>query len=334
MALLDGIKRQLRSVIEWENADPDLLFQQWTENGDEIKNASTLIVGPGQGCLFVYQGQVRSVIDKECSVNLNTDNIPFWTTISRIMQFFESEHKVGIYFYRRTLILDQKWGTPSAIKYQDPHYQFPVGLKAFGNYSYRIGDGRLFFTAVIGQRSDFSLEDVRSVMTARLIQPLSDYLATQRYSYADIDARRIDIAQGVQTLLAQQFAELGLVLTDFRIEGTDFDADSLQRIRRIADLTAEAQAAQAVGLDYARLQQLEALRDAARNEGGAAGAGVGLGAGIGLGQQFAHAMTASAHADNDGATVAKLTQLKTLFDAGLITADEYADKKKAILDTL
>jgi len=122
MAIFDGIKRQLRSVIEWENPHPNALFEQWTENGDEIKNASTLIVGPGQGCIFVYQGKVRSVIQEECSINLETDNIPFWTTISKFMQFFESEHKVGIYFFKRSTILDQKWGTTSVIKYQDPGY--------------------------------------------------------------------------------------------------------------------------------------------------------------------------------------------------------------------
>ncbi len=154
MALLDGIKRQLRTVIEWQNPHPDALFQQWTDNGDEIKNASTLIVGPGQGCIFVYEGKVQSVIQQECSLNLETDNIPFWTTISKFMQFFESEHKVGIYFYKRCEILNQKWGTTATIKYEDPKYHFPVGLKAYGNYSYSIADPRDFFAAVPGGDRD------------------------------------------------------------------------------------------------------------------------------------------------------------------------------------
>ncbi|MBE0468821.1 MAG: SPFH domain-containing protein, partial [Methyloprofundus sp.] len=40
MALFDGIKRQLRSVIQWEGAGADVLFQQWRGNGEELKNAS------------------------------------------------------------------------------------------------------------------------------------------------------------------------------------------------------------------------------------------------------------------------------------------------------
>ena len=339
MGLFDGIKRQLRSVIEWQNPAANALFEQWTDNGDEIKNASTLIVGPGQGCIFVYQGKVQAVFESEGSYNLKTDNIPFWTTITKVMQFFESEHKVGIYFYRKTVILDQKWGTTSMIKYLDPGYKFPVGLRAFGNYSYRIHEAANFFVNVVGGQSAFKTDDLKKVIVARLSQPLTDFLATSRYSYLDIDANREEIASGVQEKLVAVFAELGFTITDFRIEGTDFDEETSKRINRIADMTAEAQAAKEVGLDYAKVQQLEAMREAARNEGGGAGMGMGLGAGISFGQNLAQAMNTSASPDTASAQAAadpmeKLVQLKKMFEAELISAEEYAEKKKVILDAL
>ena len=335
MALFDGIKRQLRSVIEWTNPREDILFSQWTENGDEIKNASKLIVGPGQGCIFVYEGKVKAVITKACIVDLKTDNIPFWTTISKVMQFFESEHKVGIYFFKTSKILDQKWGTTSAIKYEDPKYKFPVGLRAFGNYSYRISKPQDFFVNVVGSQSDFFCDDFRKVMSARIIHPISDFLAESRFTYTEIDANRNEIAEGLNDKLTEVFNKLGFDITDFRIEGTSFDDDTLKRINRIADLTAEAQAAKAVGLDYASIQQLEAMREAARNEGGAAGIGVGLGAGMGLGQSMAQAFhnTQPQHppqAVDD--PMAKLEKLKKMVDANLITQEEYATKKQQILD--
>ena len=329
MALFDGIKRQLRSVIEWRDPHPALLVQQWTDDGDEIKNASTLIVGPGQGCIFVYQGRVRSVIDKECSVNLETDNIPFWTTISKFMQFFESEHKVALYFFKRSLILDQKWGTASVVKYEDPKYQFPVGLKAFGNYSYRIVAARTFLVNVVGSHNDFLIEDFRTIMSARIAQPLADLLANGKFSYTDIDASREEIALAIQAVLVMPFRELGLEITDFRIEGSTFDDDTLRRINRIADMSAEAQVAQAAGLGYAELQRLEAMREAARNANGGAGIGMGLGAGIGLGQSMAETVAI----ETTDRTLDKLMQLKQMMDAGLISADEFAAKKQTLLDT-
>lgn len=336
MALIDGIKRQLRSVIEWQSPDPDVLLTQWTENGDEIKNASKLIVGPGQGCIFVYQGQVRAVIEEQCLINLETDNVPFWTTIKKFMQLFESEHKVGIYFYKKTKILDQKWGTTSPIKYQDPKYHFPVGLKAYGNYSYQVADANDFFVNIVGSHNEIRIDEFRQIISARIINPISDYLAECQYSYADIDANRDEIARGIAIKLSIVFRKLGFSISDFRIEGTDFDDDTLRRINRIADLTAEAQAAQAVGLDYAKVQQLDAMRDAARNEGGGAGMGMGLGVGVGLGQNMAQSLTATSTpiVGDSNPVVAKLTQLKQLFEADLITEAEYIAKKQEILDKL
>lgn len=337
MAILDGIKRQLRSVIEWKDPSDNSLFSQWTENGDEIKTASKLLVAPGQGCIFVYEGKIQSVIDEECLINLQTDNVPFWTTVKKFMQFFDSDHKVGIYFYKKSKILNQKWGTTSSIKYDDPKYKFPVGLKAYGNYSYRIYDPKDFFVNIVGSHCEFTIEDFRLVLSSRIIHPISDYLAESKYSYAEIDSNREEIARGISIKLSMVFHKLGFDVTDFRIEGTDFDEHTLKRINRIADVTAEAHAAQAIGLDYAKVQQLEAMREAARNEGGGAGIGMGMGAGISLGQNMTQTMTESntaANNSNSADPMKKLKQLKEMFEAELITKQEYSTKKQHILDNM
>ncbi len=332
MALWDGIKRQLRSVIEWENPEGDELFYRWSANGDEIKNASKLIVGPGQGCIFVYEGKVTAVIEEEGTVSLLTDNIPFWTTITKFMQAFESEHKVGLYFYKRTRMLDQKWGTLSSIKYDDPKYNFPVGLRAFGNFSMQISDARLFFTQVVGGVESFYVSEVREVMMNRLIHPLTDYLAEQKLSYAEIDAKRDEIAHDLTIKLQSDFNKLGFSLIDFRIEGTEFDADTVARINKIADVSADVHAAKSAGVSYRELQQLDALKDAAQNEAGAAGVFMGMGAGSSLSQTMNEPFSTPQSSSKDMTT--RLRELKALHSEGLITDDEYTAKKSSILDEL
>ena len=340
MSMFDGIKRQLRSVIQWENPSPDVLIQQWTTSGDEIKNASKLIVGPGQGCVFVYEGRVEAVIIEPGMTDLKTANIPFWTTIRSFMQSFVSEHKVGIYFFKTTKILNQKWGTTSVIKYEDPKYKFPVGLKAFGNYSFRLADPQSFVVSVSGTTGEYRIENFREVMNARIVQPLCDFLAESKFSYNDIDANREELASGVLAKILSDFTALGFELSDFRIEGTTFDESTMKRINRIADMTAEAQAASAVGLNFAQMQQLEAMREAARNEGGMAGMGMGLGAGVGFGQMMAGAMgqglgtpqTAVPSAKDD--PMVTLQKVKQMFDAGLISPEEFDAKKKEILSKM
>jgi membrane protease subunit (stomatin/prohibitin family) len=331
------ITHQLRSVIQWEYPDPNTLFQRWTENGDEIKNASKLIVGPGQGCLFVYEGRVVAVYAEEGLYELKTANIPFFTTLRRFMQSFISEHKVGLYFFRTAKLLNLKWGTESLIKYEDPQYKFPVGLRAFGNYSMHIANAQAFFQQVVGGAHTFLIEDIRTPLNARLLQPLTDFFAESGFTYTQIDSNREEIAAALTDKLKADFAQLGFVLEDFRIQGTSFDDDTMRRINRIADINAEAQAANAAGVSFAQLQQLEALRDAAKNQG-SGGVGMAMAVGMGMAGSVvpgggAQAAVAVAPATTDD-VVAKLKKLKLLLDQQLITKDEYEIKKKEILAAL
>ncbi|HJX55123.1 MAG TPA: SPFH domain-containing protein [Polyangia bacterium] len=328
------LSRQLRSVIQWEHPDPSQLFHRWSDHGDEIKNASRLVVGPGQGCIFVYEGRIEGIYAQEGLFEIRTANLPFFTTLSRLMQLFESEHKVGIYFFRTAKILNLKWGTSSLIKYEDPKYKFPVGLRAFGNYSMQITEPGTFFCQIVGGRDPFLVDDIREPLNARLVQPLVDFLAEAGYSYAQIDPNREEIAAALSVKLAPDFAQLGFRLEDFRIQGTSFDDDTMRRINRIADVNAEVQAASSAGLSYAQMQQLSALRDAAKNEG-AAGMGMGMAVGMGMGgigaNQSPLVQPAQPPAEDPAA---KLRTLKSLRDQGLISAAEYEEKKKEILAAL
>jgi membrane protease subunit (stomatin/prohibitin family) len=332
MALKDSMKRQLRSVIQWENPDPAQLIYRWSETGDEIKNASKLIVGPGQGCIFVYEGKVQDVWDKEGIYEVRTANIPFLTTIIKFMQAFQSEHKIGLFYYRTTNITDCKWGTPSPIKYLDPVYKFPVGLRARGNYTFRITDPKLFFAGFVGTRDSFQKDDIKDVVSARLLQPMGDYFAESGFGYNQIDAKREELAQGITGKIREDFGKFGFELTDFRIEGTDFDDETKKRVDRIADVSADAIAASAAGVSYEKLQQLDALKSAAQNPG-TAGTMVGMGVGMGFGQGMAGVAAGgtqqSAPAPEDAG--AKLKKLKEMLDAGLITAQDFEEKKKAML---
>jgi membrane protease subunit (stomatin/prohibitin family) len=325
------LSRQLRSVIQWEHPDPSQLFHRWSDHGDEIKNASRLVVGPGQGCIFVYEGRVEGIYAQEGLFEIRTANLPFFTTLSRLMQLFESEHKVGIYFFRTAKILNLKWGTASLIKYEDPKYKFPVGLRAFGNYSMQITEPGTFFCQIVGGRDPFLVDDIREPLNARLVQPLVDFFAEAGYSYAQIDPNREEIAAALSVKLAPEFVQLGFKLDDFRIQGTSFDDDTMRRINRIADVSAEVQAAKSAGLSYAQMQQLSALRDAAKNEGGA-GMGMGMVVGMGMGGIAGGQSPLVQPAQPPGEDLAaRLKTLKGLRDQGLISAVEYEEKKKEIL---
>lgn len=324
-----SVKQQLRSVIQWTNPSAEAVFEQWTGNGDEIKNASKLIVGPGQGCVFVYEGRTEAVFTQQGVFDLRTANVPFWTTVTKFMQAFQSEHKVGIYFFKTTQLANQKWGTPSVVKYEDPKYKFPVGLRAFGNFSVQIKNPTWFFQQIVGRDELYTATELRELFTSRIIQPMTDVFAESKLTYTEIDAHRNELALKLTETLNHEFDKLGFELVDFRIEGTSFDDDTMKRINRIADMSAESQAAATAGVSYAQLQQLQALRDAAKNPGGA-GMVMGMGVGLGMGQQVG-ALAGGAMPEDPAQRLKKLTDL---FNQNLISKDEFEAKKKEILSQL
>jgi membrane protease subunit (stomatin/prohibitin family) len=321
---------QLAQVIEWADSQLGLLLWKFPSAHDEIKDASKLLVGPGQGALLVYEGAVADVLDAEGLYNLDTDNHPFITTLLKLRTGFVSEHKLKIYFYRRANNVNQPWGTPTPLKYLDPLYQLPVELGAHGNFSFRLADARQFFTQVTGLSDSYSTQQAKTLLQSRLGQVLATQLAAAGLSYQQLDRQLATLAAGLRAPLADEFAHLGIELTDFRLTGTVFDAATQQRIGRVADITADSQAAAAAGLSYAELEKLKALREAARNPSGLAGAGLQLGAGAELGRLLASQPGASSAPAADPAE--QLQKLKQLFDAGVLTAEEFAAKKKAWLD--
>lgn len=337
-----NISNELRSIIQWENPNPEVLFYKYTDRGDEIKNASKLVLLPGQACLFTYEGRIEGVFEDEGTYDLHTDNIPFITTLKSFFSLYEgsqSLHKTGFWFYRKADMMNLRWGTRSPIKYNDPVYTFPVSLRAFGNYSIRITEPYAFFTKVVAGADNYTVGKIQELFLSRIMQPISNYLANAKFSYVDIDSNLENIAKNATEKTEAVFLDLGFSLTDFRIEGTSFDEDTQARIGKISDMNADVQAAKLAGLDYAQLEQVKAMRDSARNEGLA-----GLGNNMAMGMQFGSMMNQNqaappvnqqpAQTQNADDPMQKLKKLKDLFSMELITEEEYNGKKKEILDKM
>jgi len=334
MGLGDFLKRQLSTVIEWENQQPELLLYKFPVPTSEIKDSSKLLVGPGQGCILVYEGKIKSVITEEGLWSLSTDNHPFITTLLSLRTFFESEHKVHVYFFRKAAVVNQAWGTPSPVKYMDPEYKLPVELGMYGNYSMHITDPLLLFKDIIGSRDEYTTADAKALILSRLPQALTTHLAQAKLSYIEIDAHLDQLSGALKDKLNAEFLALGLTLNDFKIQGTAFDKDTQQRIGKIADITAESRAAGEGGLNYLEIEKLKALRDAARNEGGLAGAGLQLGFGMEMGKVLDDKKEELTNYNSGIDPVVQLQKLKLLLDEQILTQEEFDAKKKEILSKM
>ena len=153
-----------------------------------------------------------------------------------------------------------------------------------------------------------------------------------KFSYVDIDSNLNTIATEVREKTKSIFDDLGFEVLDFRIEGTMFDKETLDRIGKISDVQAEVKAAQIAGINYTEHQQLQAMRDAANNEG-SAGVLMGMNAGINTSNMMTNNQTPNSQQQSEN-PMDRLKKLKEMFEMELITEEEFSEKKKEIIKDL
>ncbi len=220
-----------------------------------------------------------------------------------------------------------------------------------GVYAFRVADPSHFFTQFIGAGvANYEVSALQSVIVERAYQQIASILHAHQYPITEIDGRLPEISRELQSTMAPILNELGIELTDVRITGTHYDQATSQRIARVADITAESLAASEAGISYEEMQRLEALRDAARNEGGIGAAGLQMGLGLELGKKLTQTMNGEEPAPatpapeapqvktedlgSDDPLLRRLTQLKLLLSEGVITQEDYDKKKQELLDQL
>lgn len=299
------LSNQRQSVIEWNDAQNDVLFMRWSDSQEAIGNASKLIIGAGQACLFVYEGQVREVYEEEGGVDLQATDLPFWRRVLELMHDTQESHQAGIYFFRPE-VANRPWRTVAPIRYLDPVYNIALGLQAFGRYSLRIAKPKIFFTDVVAGGSVYGAADMHKLLVSRLAPGIAQYLVKARLSYTDIDARHEEISTEVMHALAPLLNDLGLELSDLHIEGLELDDDTQARIARIAQMDVKTRAV--------------------------AGIDTGVGFDKNLKAVFEDAQSQSA--DVEEAIESKLSTLKRLYESGLISEAEYVDKRRALIEQL
>ena len=327
---------QKRDVIRWENPNPDLLAWKWEHEFDEIKNNSSLIVDPGLAAIFIKNWKIEAVETKSWKWSLETENTPFITSLKNILSGFESHEKASVFFLKIHEITNQKWGTPNSVTYIDPTYDFPVELRAFGNFSFKIIDLENFWTNYLWNRNQVLVDDIRMLITDRIVWNIASIFASKKISYNEIDSKTLEIAETLRDATKTDFEKLWLELVDFRIEDINFTDKTQNFIDKITDKKADVWAINASAnissdamKNYKEIENLWIMRDAANNSWtwwDAMWAGIWMAMWMKMTENMQNS-TKNEESDFE----AKLERLKNLLDKWLISKEDYEAKKKDIL---
>jgi len=334
MALMDFIKKQFLDVIAWTEDENGTLAWRYPMADQEIQNGAVLVVRETQLALFVNEGQVADVFGPG-SHTLSTQTLPLLTNLQHWDKLLASPFKSDVYFFSTRQQLDQKWGTPQPITLRDADFG-AVRLRAFGNYSYRVADPKLFHTEISGTRDRYSTQDIDGQLRGLVLQSISSAVASSGIAFLDLAANQSLFSQALTRQLAPEFAKLGLQLESLTLQNLSLP-DELQKV--LDQKIGMGMVGQDMGqfLQYQTAQAMTQLAQGSAGGGGLAADGMGLGAGVAMGQVLAQTLSASQakpHSDRADELIATLEKLAQLTRQGVLTAEEFAAKKAEVLKKL
>jgi membrane protease subunit (stomatin/prohibitin family) len=282
MGLFTGNNSQLLKVIEWSDNTKDTIVHKADFGINKIFFGSKLFVRESQVAIFVSKGKICDIFEPG-KYTLTVNNIPFLTALLSLPYGFKSPILCEVYFVNTKQFINQKWGTSNPIIMRDSEFG-AVRLRAFGTYSFKVSDAKVFMQELFGSNSSFTTEDVNDFLRSHIISNLADTISTSKIAVLDMATNIKEFGQAVKEEVKEEFGKLGLVSTAFNIENISLP----ENVEKAIDERAAVGAMGGVDM-WSKLKMTSATADAMTTAAANEGIG-GFGASLGTGLAVADAM--------------------------------------------
>ena len=268
-------------------------------HGDDnvITDGSVIAVADGQCMLIVDQGKIVDMCAETGEYTYDMSSEPslfcgslgqglknmFGTMANRFTFGGEAPKDQRIYYFNTKELIGNKYGTPSPVPFrvvdQRAGIDIDVGIRCFGEYSYRVSNPMLFYTNVCGNVSeDYTRDRLDSQLKTELLtalQPAFAKIGETGIRYSQLPGHTMELADALNEVLSKKWRDLrGIEIVSFGVSSVTADEEDekmlkeLQRNAAFMDPTRAA--AHLVG------SQGDAVKMAAANKGGAAMAFMGM----------------------------------------------------------
>ena len=268
-------------------------------HGDDnvITDGSVIAVADGQCMLIVDQGKIVDMCAETGEYTYDMSSEPslfcgslgqglknmFGTMANRFTFGGEAPKDQRIYYFNTKELIGNKYGTPSPVPFrvvdQRAGIDIDVGIRCFGEYSYRVSNPMLFYTNVCGNVSeDYTRDRLDSQLKTELLtalQPAFAKIGETGIRYSQLPGHTMELADALNEVLSKKWRDLrGIEIVSFGVSSVTADEEDekmlkeLQRNAAFMDPTRAA--AHLVG------SQGDAMKAAAANKGGAAMAFMGM----------------------------------------------------------
>lgn len=288
---------------------------------------------------------------------LSTQNLPILSTIIGIPFGFQTPFKAEVYFINKTIAMETKFALVP-FNMIEPNFHTPIPVGSRGSFVIKITDGKIFLNKITGVIKEFEAEKLknyfRGVITENVKTTITKIAKEQKISPLELEAMVTDVSEAVKGIISETFAQYGVHLEFFNIEAIPIiDEDGrvkkvLEDYQRLMSQDMEERMRlkrRAENLEIYKIDRtFDTTEKAAENLGGGGNGILGTMVGLGMAQPLGNAMgnmmnnivpniepSASMNKDD---IIKLLKDLGALKVAGVLTEEEFAEKKKELLSRI
>ena len=256
--------------------------------GDEdiITSGSVIAVADGQAMMIVDQGKVveaafepgEFVYDSSAEPTIFAGSFGdsvckmFANMAKRFTFGGEAPRTQRVYYFNTKELTGKKYGTASPVPFrvldERASIDMDIGLRCFGEYSYKIVNPMLFYTNVCGNMAEeYRRENLDSQLKSELLtalQPAFARIGANGVRYSALPAHTMEIADALNEQLSSKWRELrGIEIVSFGVNSVKADEEDEKTIKEMQREAAYRDPTRAAGsLVHA---QAEAMKSAAAN---------------------------------------------------------------------
>lgn len=224
-------KNQFSNVVEWEEFRDDMIFWKWSNR--EIKKGSKLVIRSGQDAIFVNNGKIEGIFEDEGVYNIDSDIIPFLSTLKGFKFGFNSGMRVEVLFVN-TKEFTVRWGTQNPVLIPTPQLPGGMPIRANGTFNFKVNDYVTLIDKIAGMKESYLVEDVKIRITSVLDQLLMKWISREGKDMFNLQANASDIARGIQEDLDMEVMDNGITITGFQVMSFNYPKEIQDMITKTA----------------------------------------------------------------------------------------------------
>lgn len=224
-------KNQFSNVVEWEEYRDDMIFWKWRNR--EIKKGSKLVIRSGQDAIFINNGKIEGIFEDEGVYNIDSDIIPFLSTLKGFKFGFNSGMRVEVLFVN-TKEFTVRWGTQNPVLIPTPQLPGGMPIRANGTFNFKVNDYVTLIDRIAGIKESYLVEDVKIRISSVLDQLLMKWISREGKDMFNLQANASDIARGIREDLDMEVMDNGMTITGFQVMSFNYPKEIQDMITKTA----------------------------------------------------------------------------------------------------